>query len=52
MDKKGASFQDLIWLFCHTEEIQQEVQLVEDDFHISLACGKNSTVSDSAIEII
>jgi preprotein translocase subunit Sec63 len=40
MDKKGASFQDLIWLFCLTEEIQQEVQLVEDDFHISLACGK------------
>jgi translocation protein SEC63 len=47
MDKKGASFQDLIRLFCHTEEIRQEVRLVADNFHISLAGGKKSMVSDT-----
>jgi preprotein translocase subunit Sec63 len=48
LEKQGASFQDLIRLFCHTEEIRQEVRLVEDESHIeSLACGKKSTVSDS-----
>ena len=28
IEKKGASFSDLIWLFCETEEICQEVEAV------------------------
>lgn len=46
LEKKGASFQDLIRLFSRTEEIRQAVRLVEGNSHLSLACGKTWTVSD------
>ena len=44
LEKKGASIRDLIRLFCQTEEVRREVQLVEDKFHILLTCGGKSTV--------